>query len=69
VERLLSLTYLPVLVRAASFEILAEPSHLLGDRLVRGWSGEKSADPAHAVRGGLLVDQPRLEEELAELRL
>jgi len=65
-ERVLRLLYLPVLIRAGPFELLTEPSHPVGERFVRGRSGEEAADPTHAARRCLL-HQLRLEQEVTEL--
>ena len=37
-ERLIGLTYLPILGRAVALQFFAEPAHLIDEWLVRGWA-------------------------------
>ncbi len=66
-QGLLGLAYLPVLTSLVAFQVLAEPAHLVSQGLVRGLARQESSHPAHAVRRSLLLDEPCLEEKLAEL--
>lgn len=66
-ERLFRLPHLPVLDRAALFEVFAEPSDLIGQRLVGSGSVQEAAHPADVVGRGVLLDESILEDELGEL--
>ena len=66
-ERVFRLPNLPLLPAAFTFEVLAESADLVGDGFVGGRVREEAADPAHAIRRGLLPHKSCLQEELAKL--
>jgi len=65
-EGVFGLPNLPVGTSAVPLELLAESAYPVGHRLVRRRVSQESANPADAVRRGLLLDEARLQEELAE---
>ena len=65
-ERLFGLAHLPILTTAA-LQFLAEPTHLVGQWLVRRGPCEEPEYPAHAVRRRFLCHQLRLEDKLSKL--
>jgi hypothetical protein len=66
-ERVLRLPDLPLLPAAFALEVLAESADLVSHRLVGGRARQEATDPADAVGRRLLLDEPRLQEELAKL--
>ncbi len=66
-ERLVCLTHLPVLGPAVAFQVLAEPSHLIRQWLVRRRAGQEPPHPAHDVGSRRRSCQLGLEQELAKL--
>lgn len=63
---LFRLANLPVRA-AAAFQLFREPAGLVRQRLVRGGARQETPDPTDAVRGRSFFDQPRLQQEFAEL--
>jgi len=66
-ERLVRLTHLPILGPAVLFQLLAEPSHLIGQGLIGGRARQEPPHPAHEVGRRRGSYQLGLEQELAEL--
>ena len=65
-EGLFGLADLPLLT-PIPFEVLAESAYLVRHGLVRRRPCQESADPPHAVRSGLVLDQLGFQDELAKL--
>jgi len=61
------LAHLPLFPAALALEVLAESADLVGHGLVGRGARQEAADPADAVGRRLLLDEPRLQEELAKL--
>jgi hypothetical protein len=65
-QRLLGLANLPVLASPAALQSLAEPAHLVRQRLVGRRAGQELPHPAHEIRPGLLAHQLRSQQVLPE---
>lgn len=66
-QRVVGLTDLPFRPSTFALELFAEWAYLVGEWFVRSRTCQKSADPADAVRRGLLLDEPSRQDELTEL--
>jgi hypothetical protein len=66
-EGVFRLPDLPLLPTALALEVLTESADLVGHGLVGCRACQEATDPADAVRRRLLLDEPRLQEKLAEL--
>ena len=66
-QRVFGLTNLPVRPSTFALEGLAESAYLVGQWLVGSGTSQETADPANAVRCGLLRDEPSRQDELTKL--